>query len=245
MNLGGNTVLITGGATGIGLALAIRFLQAGSKVIICGRRSDKLEEAQRIHPELKTYVCDVAEEAERINLFEWTVKNFPEVNVLVNNAGIQRRYSATKDPDPWQERRKEIVINVEAPIHLTSLFVTHFLKQPQAAIINVSSGLAFTPGTFATVYSATKAALHSFTMSLRHELENTSIKVIEIVPPAVNTDLGGAGIHTMGVPVDEFADSIMQRLGEGEPEIGYGRSEKARNASRSEINEMIRMMNKR
>jgi uncharacterized oxidoreductase len=245
MNLAGNTVLITGGGTGIGLALAVRFLKAGSQVIICGRRESKLQEAKQAHPELITYVCDVGEEADRAALFEWAVNNYPQINVLVNNAGIQRRYNATNDPDSWEERRKEIAINIEAPIHLSSLFVTHFLKQPLAAIINVSSGLAFTPGTFATVYSATKAAVHSFTMSLRLELEDTNIKVIEIVPPAVNTDLGGVGIHTMGVPVNEFADSVMKRISEGESEVGFGRSEKARNASRPEIDEMVKMMNKR
>lgn len=245
MEIGGNTVLITGGATGIGLALAVRFLKAGSQVIICGRRKDKLEEARRNHPELHIRVCDVSVEEERIALFQWTVAEFPQVNVLINNAGIQRRVEATKDQESWEERRKEIAINLEAPIHLSSLFVPHFIKQPKAAIINVSSGLAFTPGTFATVYSATKAGLHSFTMSLRYELEGTNVKVMEIVPPAVNTDLGGAGIHTMGVPLDEFADAIMQRLAGDEVEIGYGRSEKARNASRQESDEMIRQMNRK
>ncbi|KAA9345582.1 SDR family oxidoreductase [Adhaeribacter soli] len=245
MEIGGNTVLITGGATGIGLALAVRFLKAGSQVIICGRRKAKLEEAKLNHPELHIRVCDVGLEEERNALFLWTVAEFPQVNVLINNAGIQRRVEATKDQDSWEERRKEIAINLEAPIHLSSLFVPHFITQPKAAIINVSSGLAFTPGTFATIYSATKAALHSFTMSLRYELEGTPVKVLEIVPPAVNTDLGGAGIHTMGVPLDEFADAIMQRLAGGEVEIGYGRSEKARNASRQESDEMIRQMNRK
>ncbi|SFH24111.1 SDR family oxidoreductase [Pontibacter chinhatensis] len=242
MNLGGNTVLITGGATGIGFALAERFLKAGSEVIICGRREEKLQEAQRKHPALHIRVCDVAEEAQRVELFEWATKAFPRLNVLVNNAGIQRRGSFLEDKEPWPVRRQEIAINVEAPIHLSALFIPHLQQQVQAAIINVSSGLAFTPGTFASVYSATKAAIHSFTMTLRHELAQTSIKVIEIVPPAVDTDLGGAGIHTMGVPVDEFADSIMKRISAGELEVGYGRSEKARLASREEIDEMVRIM---
>lgn len=244
MNLAGNTVLITGGATGIGLALAARFVQTGSEVIICGRREDKLQEARQKYPALHTRVCDVADEGERVALFEWATKEFPNLNVLVNNAGIQRRGSFVEDQEPWAERRKEIAINVEAPIHLSALFIPHLRQQATAAILNVTSGLAFTPGTFALVYSATKAALHAFTMALRHELSNTSIQVIEIVPPAVNTDLGGVGIHTMGVSVDEFADSIMQRIAAGELEVGYGRSEKARLANRDEINEMVRMMSK-
>lgn len=243
MKLNGNTVLITGGASGIGLALAERFLAAGSEVIICGRRQEKLEEAKQQHPQHYIKTCDVGEESERIALFDWAVSEFPQVNVLVNNAGIQRRVQATKDQATWAERRKEIAINVEAPIHLSSLFVPHFMKQPAAAIINVSSGLAFTPGTFATVYSATKAAVHSFTLSLRHELRGTGISVLEIVPPAVNTDLGGVGLHAQGVPLAEFADAIMERIKNGEQEVGYGRSEKARTASRQELDEMFRNLN--
>ncbi|GAB3829807.1 SDR family oxidoreductase [Pontibacter rugosus] len=242
MNLAGNTVLITGGATGIGLAIAERFLKAGSDVIICGRREDKLQEAKQKHASLHTRVCDVADESDRVALFEWVTKEFPKLNVLVNNAGIQRRGSFMEDEEPWSVRRQEIAINVEAPLHLSALFIPHLQQQVTAAIMNVSSGLAFTPGTFALVYSATKAAIHSFSMTLRYELASTSIKVIEIAPPAVDTDLGGAGIHTMGVPVDEFADSIMQRIEAGELEVGYGRSEKARLASREEIDQMVKMM---
>lgn len=242
MKLAGNTILITGGATGIGFALAERFLRAGSEVIICGRREDKLQEAKAKYPALHTRICDVADEGERAALFEWATKEFPKLNVLVNNAGIQRRVRFLEDQEPWAVRRQEIAINVEAPIHLSALFIPHLQQQEAAAILNVSSGLAFTPGTFALVYSATKAALHSFTMTLRHELANTSIQVIEIVPPAVDTDLGGVGIHTMGVPVAEFADSILQRVAAGELEVGYGRSEKARLANRDEIDETVRMM---
>lgn len=236
--------MITGGASGIGLALAERFLKAGSEVIVCGRREEKLEEAKRLHPGLHTRVCDVAQEWDRKTLFEWIIREFPKLNVLVNNAGIQRRGKFTEDTESWEVRRQEIAINVEAPIHFSALFIPHLKQQPTAAIINVSSGLAFTPATFASVYSATKAAVHSFTMTLRHELANTSIEVIEIVPPAVNTDLGGVGIHTMGAPVDEFADNIMQRIAAGELEVGYGRAEKARLASREEINDMVLMMSK-
>jgi uncharacterized oxidoreductase len=242
MNLTENTVLITGGATGIGFALSERFLQAGSEVIICGRREDKLQEAKEKYPALHTRVCDVADEGERVALFEWATKEFPNLNVLINNAGIQRRENFIEDQEPWAARRQEIAINVEAPIHLSALFIPHLQQQETAAILNVSSGLAFTPGTFAMVYSATKAAIHSFTMTLRHELANTSIQVVEIVPPAVDTDLGGVGIHTMGVPVDEFTDSIMQRIAAGELEVGYGRSERARLANREEINETVRIM---
>ncbi|WP_046245743.1 SDR family oxidoreductase [Hymenobacter terrenus] len=245
MNLSNNTVLLTGGASGIGLALAVRFLQAGSEVIICGRRADKLAEAQQRHPSLHTYVCDVANAAERMELVRWATTKFPRLNVLVNNAGIQNRVQLADDATDWETRRQEIVINVEAPIHLATLLIPHLREQPLAAIINVTSGLSFAPAAFVPIYSATKAALHSFTLSLRHQLAPTGISVLEIVPPAVDTDLGGPGLHTFGVPVDAFADSVMARLAAGEQEVGYGTSEKSRLASRAELDEQFRLMNNR
>ena len=245
MNLSNNTILLTGGASGIGLALAVRFQQAGSEVIIVGRRADKLAEARQQYPGLHTRMCDVANAAEREALVRWATTEFPRLNVLVNNAGIQNRIQLADDAADWETRRQEFVINVEAPIHLAALLVPHLRQQSQAVIINVTSGLAFAPAAFVPIYSATKAALHSFTLSLRHQLRPTGIAVLEIVPPAVNTDLGGPGLHTFGVPVDAFADSVLARLAAGEEEVGYGSSEKARQASRAELDEQFRLMNNR
>ncbi|HEX8636674.1 MAG TPA: SDR family NAD(P)-dependent oxidoreductase [Pyrinomonadaceae bacterium] len=243
MNLSGNTVLITGGASGIGLAFAERFLASGSEVIICGRREDKLAEAKAKYPQIQTRVCDVAKESERKALFEWTIENHRAVNVLINNAGIQRRVDLTENED-WEKTRSEIAINFEAPIHLSRLFVPHFRKRENAAIVNVTSGLSFVPLANVPVYCATKAALHSFTLSLRHQLAATPITVVEIAPPAVDTDLGGAGLHTFGVNVDEFADAIFARLADGETEIAYGTAEKASRASRAERDEIFKFMNR-
>ena len=237
-----STVLVTGGASGIGLALAVRFLNAGCEVIICGRDKNKLRAAQEKHPTLHTRVCDLAIEAERSFLLNWTIKEFPKLNVLVNNAGIQRRVDLTK-AEPWEQTRRELLINVDAPIHLAMLFIPHLMKQACPAIVNVTSGLSFSPLANVPVYSATKAALHSFTLSLRHQLAATPIKVVEIAPPAVNTDLGGPGLHTFGVDVNEFADAVMKRYEAGELEIGYGFSEKARLASREELNQIFNQMN--
>ncbi|MBC6988868.1 MULTISPECIES: SDR family oxidoreductase [Hymenobacter] len=245
MNLAANTILITGGASGIGLALAERFVKAGSEVVVCGRRADKLLEAQQKVPGLHTRVCDVAEVADRVALLEWVKANFPRLNVLVNNAGIQRRTQLAQNDEPWENHRQEITINVDAPIHLAMLFLPHLQQQQNPAIINVTSGLAFVPAAFVPIYSATKAALHSFTLSLRHQLANTPVQVLEVVPPAVDTDLGGPGLHTFGVPVDEFADSVMQRLANGETEVGYGFSEKSRLASRQEADAIFQQMNNR
>lgn len=239
MNLSGNTVLITGGASGIGLAFAERFINAGSTVIVVGRRQEKLQEAKDKFPNIITRVCDVTDVQDRISLFKWTTEHYPDVNVLVNNAGIQQRFhvleaDATKD---WDYFNKELTSNVEAPIHLAMLFAPYLSQKENGVIINVSSGIAFTPMAIAPIYSATKAALHSFTVCLRFQLSETPVEVIEVAPPAVNTDLGGVGLHTFGVPVDEFADSIFKDLADGKLEIGYGTSEKALRMSRDEIDE--------
>jgi uncharacterized oxidoreductase len=242
MDLGSNTVLVTGGASGIGLALAERFLRAGSRVVVCGRREEKLREVKESHPEMVTRACDLADESERVSLYEWAVAEFPALNVLVNNAGIQRRVRLAEG-DEWRETRREIAINFDAPLHLTTLFLPHLLGRPGAAVVNVTSGLAFSPLARVPVYCATKAALRSFTLSLRHQLKGSSVEVIEIIPPAVNTDLGGPGLHTFGVPLDEFADSAAERLRKGDLEIPYGFSEQASRASREELDAIFERMN--
>jgi uncharacterized oxidoreductase len=246
MNLANNTILLTGGATGIGLALAQRFAEAGSQVIICGRRADKLQEARQQVPGLQFYECDLAQAASRAELASHVVADFPALNVLINNAGIQNRFQLADLPADlaaWEQQRQEIAINLEAPIHLAALLLPHLRQQPEPVIINVSSGLAFAPMAAAPIYSATKAALHSFTMSLRRQLAETGVRVLEIVPPAVNTDLGGPGLHTWAAPVDAFTDSIVARLAAGEEEIGYGTSEAIRQGSRADIDARFKLMN--
>ena len=234
MQLSGNTILITGGASGIGLAFAERFLAAGNEVIVCGRREDRLLEVKDRFPQLHTRVADVAREDERRALFEWATGEFPSLNVLMNNAGIQRRVDLN-EPEDWPETQYELAVNLEAPIHLTRLFVPHLARQNAPAILNVTSGLSFAPLPNVPVYCATKAALHSFTLSLRYQLEATPIEVIEIIPPAVDTDLGGVGLHKFGVDVDEFADAMFDGLAGGEQEIAYGTALAASRASRDEL----------
>jgi uncharacterized oxidoreductase len=242
MDLGSKTVLITGGASGIGYALAERFLRAGSRVIVCGRREEKLREAKRRHPEIHTRACDLAREADRLGLLDWTVREFPETDVLVNNAGIQERLDLA-DAGQWPRAEKEIAVNFEAAVHLAMLFAPHLTRQRESAIINVTSGLAFAPRTAVPVYCATKAALHSFTLSLRHQLAATNIRVIEIEPPAVDTDLGGPGLHTFGIPIDELVDAVMPRLQAGELEIAYGFAEQSSRASRAELDAIFQRLN--
>jgi len=237
MKLSGNTILITGGSTGIGLAFAERFIQAGNRVIICGRRESALQAAQEKFPSLITRISDLNLENERMALFDWVTSEYPAVNVLINNAGTQQRFNVltAKVKDDWEHYHNEISTNLDAPIHLSLLFAPFFAGQKEAAILNVTSGLAFTPFAIAPIYSATKAALHSFTMSLRHQLSDTSVEVIEVAPPAVNTDLGGSGLHVHGEPLNDFIDGIFEGLAAGKPEIGYGTSVQRLRMSRDEI----------
>lgn len=243
-----DVVLITGGATGIGFAIAEKLLNEGNQVIICGRREHKLMEAQQKLPALKIRVCDVAKVSEREALFQWVTKEFPNLNVLINNAGIQRDVDFLDGQEDWNVRKQEITINVEAPMHLSALFIPHLREKEKAAIVNVSSGLAFTPMALFPIYCATKAAVHSFTMSLRHQLRHTSIDVCEVIPPAVESELNAEGRKKRGglkfsISSEEFASAVMEGFKEGREEIGYGTSESGRNASREEINERFKRMN--
>lgn len=240
-----NTILITGGASGIGFTLAEHFLKASkdNKVIICGRNEKKLAVAREKYPSLITKVCNLKNPQERIELHQWIITNFSSINILVNNAGIQRRPNLLSINEEWQNTAEEIDINLSAPIHLSTLFIPHLLKRERASIINVTSGLAFTPLANVPIYCATKAALRSFTLSLRFQLRNTSIKVIEIIPPAVNTDLGGEGLHTFGVPLQEFGDIVWGQLNSGSLEIVHEYSAQVTKASPKELAEIFNRMN--
>ena len=241
MDLSTKTILVTGGATGIGLALASRFLAAGSRVIVCSRRESALRDAAAAHPGLVTRACDLASEDDRTALVEWVTAEHPALDVLVNNAGVQRRIRLD-EPEPWTETRQELAINLDAPIHL-ALALLPQLRRRRGTIVNVTSGLSFAPLVAAPVYSATKAALHSFTLSLRHQLAGSGVRVVEIIPPAVNTDLGGPGLHTMGAPLEPFADEVVARLAAGEEEIAYGMARARAEAAHAAFDEGFARMN--
>lgn len=216
MKMNGNTVVITGATSGIGYAFAEEFLKLGNKVIICGRRGDRLEEISRKNPDIITRVVDVNNPVERESFANWCISNYPEVNVLVNNAGIQLLTDMRKPVDV-DRLNTEVQTNFIAPVHLSSLFVKHFSTKHEAAIINISSGLAFVPIALLSVYCATKAAIHSITLSLRIQLKNTPVKVFEIAPPAVDTELGHdrrsdkSQTHG-GMPVNQFIAEAMEAI---------------------------------
>ena len=239
MRLTKNKILITGGASGIGLGLTEKFINEGNTVIICGRREETLNEVVNKFPSVISKVCDLSLETDRIELYNWVNEHHSDLNVLVNNAGIQN-WMNISDSNFYERATDEIKINVLAPIHLTSLF----LQLPSFdTIINVSSGLAFTQFAKVPVYCATKAFLHSFTMSLRYQLKDKGVEVIEIIPPALNTDLGGKGLHDGQPPVSNFIESIFQQLQEGKTELTFGSSKKMANGNPTEIKEIFKSLN--
>lgn len=240
MNLSGNTVLLTGGSSGIGLALAERLVRAGNQVIVTGRRDALLAELRAKLPSVITIVSDMGDPRARAALAAEVSERFPALNVLINNAGIQRKLDL-KAREPWEHTQDEIAINLEGPIHLNALLLPHLLEQPRAVIANVSSGLAFVPLSTVPIYSATKAALHSYTLSLRHQLRGTQVEVIEIIPPAVVSNLGGS--HDFGVPTAEYADSVLAQLAEGRPEVTYQFSAQTSQASRAELDAIFARLN--
>lgn len=234
-----NKILITGGASGIGLGLTERFIQENNTVIICGRRASLLAEVAGKFPSVITKVCDLSVEAERVALTQWIYAFHPDLNVLVNNAGIQQ-WMSISDPDFYQRAKLEMTTNIEAPVHLISLLSN---LSSLHTIWNVTSGLSFVPLSKVPVYSASKAFFHSFTLSLRQQLKPKQIEVIEIIPPALNTDLGGKGIHDSAPPVSEFIESVFRQLKEGKQEIAFGFSENMLRASSEDLKNTFNRMN--
>lgn len=239
MKLTGNKILITGGASGIGLGLTERFLKEGNTVIICGRRGETLKEVTQKYPGVISKVCNLSVEAERTALFNWVSENHPDLNVLVNNAGIQQHMTIT-DADFYQRAKEEITTNIEAPLHLTALF-SHL--PALNTIINVTSGLAFVQFTKVPVYCATKAFFHSFTLASQYLLKAKGIEVIEMIPPALNTDLGGKGLHDTAPPVSDFIDAVFNQMKEGKTELTLGFSEAMAKAGPEAIKETFKKMN--
>lgn len=232
MKLTQNTILITGGATGIGFALAHRLSEKGNRVIICGRNEAALLRAKAEAPALVTRICDVADTESRRWMVDWLKANHPTLNVVVNNAGVQHRRDFNNDPE-IATLDQEVAINFTAPIHLIAELLPTLRQQEHAHIINVSSGLAFSPMADVPVYCATKAAIHSFTLSLRHQLKSTGIRVVEMAPPIVDTGLGGntrsgGTANRLMVSPEEFATEALAQLEAGKDEVLVGISAQTR-----------------
>jgi uncharacterized oxidoreductase len=207
----GNTILITGGTSGIGLGLARRFLGAGNNLIVTGRRIEQLERVAIAHPGLKTLQLDVTDPASIARARETVRTDFPDVNVLINNAGIQLPEHLL-DGDWLSVAEDTVATNLLGPIRMVEAFLPHLVTREDAAIINVSSGLASVPLPITPTYNATKAAIASFTESLRVQLADTPVQVIELVPPAVRTTLMGQQDLETAMPLEDFLDETIQTL---------------------------------
>ena len=226
MDVSGNTILITGGATGIGLATARAFISRGNTVIVCGRRRHTLAAAKEQLPEIHVRVCDVSKPAARRALVRWILTRFPRLNVLVNNAGVQRPVDFLKGVRDLADADQELATNLTGPIHLSALLIPHLRRRKEAAILNISSGLGFTPLAVVPVYCATKAAVHSLSLSMRHQLRETSVRVFEFVPPIVATELAGGrqrpdeGEFTM--TAEAVAEGIIDAMKHDRYEVPLG-----------------------
>ena len=188
MNLTDRTILITGGSAGIGLAFALKFLELGNQVIVTGRRQSVLDEVKAKYRKLHTIQSDAADPAQISALAARVKAEFPKLDVLMNNAGIMIYRNLKAPAADLAGLMTEMNINVGGVIGMTSAFID-ILTANKGTLINVSSGLAFVPLPSAPIYSATKAAIHSYTQSLRFQLEDTGVEVIELMPPAVSTDM--------------------------------------------------------
>ncbi|MDK4725473.1 SDR family oxidoreductase [Rhizobium phaseoli] len=218
MQLENNTIFITGGTSGIGRALAESFHRLGNKVIIAGRRKALLDEVTAANPGMEGVELDIADPADIERVAARLIRNYPALNVLVNNAGIMPFDDAGGKIDDAQSRRI-IDTNLLGPIRLTSALIDHLKAQPKATIIHNTSVLAYLPLATTAVYSATKAALHSYTLSQRFQLRGTNVSVQEIAPPWVDTDLIKKSGDPRAMPLDSFIEKTMKGLGTEAEEI--------------------------
>lgn len=213
MNISGNTILITGGGSGIGRALAEALHKAGNQIVIAGRREALLHEVTSANPGMEALLLDIQDKDDVAAFARQAVESFPALNAVIHNAGIMRS-EVVAAGDFLDTAEDTIATNLLGPIRLTSALLPHLLKQERAAILTVSSGLAFVPLATTPTYSATKAAIHSWSMALREQLKATSVEVIEIAPPYVQTELLGPqqAVDPAAMPLAEFVAEVMALL---------------------------------
>lgn len=248
MKLEQRTVLITGGTSGIGLELARQLRQRGNTLLVTGRDQEKLDAAQRSLPGLHAFKSDVSNPQDIEALYQCVSARFPALDTLINNAGIMRNLNLNHDRD-LRDVAREIEINLSGPVRMIQQFLPHLKTRPSALIVNVSSGLAFVPFPVSPVYCATKAAIHSYTQSLRVQLEGTGVTVIELAPPGVETPLfrGEFAQETQGqkpMPVDVLAARAIAGIEAGKLEIRPGLSNVLKLMSRIAPEFMLKQMAK-
>ncbi len=240
------TILITGGTSGIGLELARQLLSRGNTVLVTGRDQGKLDEARRALPALHTFQSDVSEPSAIIDLRERVVAQFPALDVLINNAGIMRNLKLQQERG-LDDLTRELEINLSGPMRMVQQFLPHLRTRGDAMIVNVTSGLAFVPMPAAPVYCAAKAGLHSFTQSLRVQLEGTGVRVVELAPPGVETPLfrGEFAEETRGqkgMDVKVLASKAIAGIEAGKAEVRPGLSNVLKAMSRIAPQFMLRQI---
>jgi uncharacterized oxidoreductase len=226
MNITSNTILITGGGSGIGLEIA-KALSATNKIIIVGRNKEKLDAAAKDLENVFTIQADITSESDVNRLYEEVKATFGELNILINNAGNAYVYNIANDGNAHDKALEEFTTNYFAPIRLTEKFLPLLKEQNEAAIVNVSSIVGLVPGAYLPTYSDSKAALHSYTQVLRHELaKDTNVKVFELMPPLVNTDFSAEiGGKENGIPPSDVANDLVKALQENKYEVRVGNTE--------------------
>ena len=227
MKMQSNTIFITGGTSGIGKGLAEAFHQLGNRVIISGRREDRLRSICAANPGMNHFVLDVTDLNAVRNTARKVIEEFPALNCVFNNSGVQRRHDfAAGKPLDDPSMLAEIQTNLLGLIRVSAEFLPHLKNQQYAILLNVSSGLAFAPLAVFPVYCATKSAVHSFSLSLRHQLRDSKVKVIELIPPYVATELGGGSQAPAGalhqMPLETFIAETMKELAGDADEIAIG-----------------------
>jgi uncharacterized oxidoreductase len=228
MKLTGNTIFITGSTSGIGRSLAEALHKRSNQVIVSGRRKNHLAEVTKANPGMQSIELNVEDPKSIAAAAKKLIAEYPKLNVLINNAGIMRADDAAAAIDEIT-LLSTVTTNLIGPIRMTSALIEHLKKQPAATVINVSSGLAFVPLASSAVYSATKAALHSYTQSMRYKLKGTSVAVLELAPPWVQTDLLNSKDEPRAMPLPQFIDETMIVLGTDAHEVLVERVKMLRN----------------
>ena len=221
MRITGNKVLITGGTRGIGLALATRFLALGNQVIVTGRNAYRLDQLALKDSNLETFNCDQTNPDDLYKLAGFIEKKHPDLNILINNAGVQFNYNLSEELDAILKINEEIATNLVAPLHLTTSLIPVLERNQNSAIVNVSSALGIVPKQSAPVYSATKAAIHNFSKTLRYQLEG-KIKVFDLIPALVDTDMT-AGRSKDKITPEQLVDEFMEAFEKNHFEINIGK----------------------
>jgi uncharacterized oxidoreductase len=242
MKLTGNTIFITGGGTGIGRGLAEALHKLGNKVIISGRRKEHLDATTKANPGMDFVELDIADPANIAAVATKLIADYPALNVLINNAGIMQIDDAAGEIDD-QLLTSTVTTNFLGPIRLTSALIEHLKRQAKATIVYNTSALAFVPLALTAVYSATKAALHSYILSQRYKLKGTSVSVLEISPPWVRTDLLNSKEESRAMPLKDFIEETMKLLGTDAKEIVVEQAKAFRNNPGPNENALVTQFN--